>query len=150
MNCTICSDAVTPEESYFGMPLHKACLDGAEASRIAKYGPPGAGPTCQDCGRAVGLRDYPAVYPWDSDCACGPEATDPTILDWCPVCGESHELRICTVTDKSLIYQPCRTCGEIHPFHSCEMQQRPAPAKQPAKPQRTPEVRPRIAQPDGR
>ena len=148
MNCTICSDAVTPEESYFGMPLHKACLDGAEARRQAKYGPPGAGPTCHDCGRPVGVRDYPAVYPWDSDCDCVSGADEVPVVDRCPVCGKGHELRICPVNDRSLIYQPCKTCQKTHPFYPCEMQQHPARAEQPAKRQRTPKARPRIAQPN--
>ncbi len=147
MNCTICSDVVTPEESYFGMPLHRSCLDAAEARRLGKYGPPGAGPTCQDCGRPVGIRDYPAVYPWDSDCACDGPAGDALMVEPCPVCGERHELRICPVSERSLMYHPCKTCQKTHPFYPCEMQQRPAPPKQPAKPQRTPEVRPRIAKP---
>jgi hypothetical protein len=143
----VCSDVVLDRESYFGMALHRACLDAAEARWLAKYGSPGVGPTCQDCGRPVGVRDYPAVYPWDSDCACVSGADPVPVVDPCPVCGERHEIRICTVTDKSLIYQPCKTCGDIHPFYPCEMQQRPALAKQPAKPQRTPKARPRIAQP---
>jgi len=32
--------------------------------------------TCPQCGEEIGVRDYPAVWPWDSDCGCGPRPGD--------------------------------------------------------------------------
>lgn len=145
MNCTICSDTVAPEESYFGMPLHRSCLDAAEARRLAKYGPPGVGPACLQCGRPIGARDYPATYPWDSECECYPESQELPIVKDCPVCGHDHELRICPVNEKSLLFQPCKRCQRVHPFKACNLGDPPATKPRPKSP---PAPRQRIAEAD--
>lgn len=129
-----CSDVVLYQDSYLGMPLHKTCLETAEARRLVEYGTPELGPTCQRCGRPVGVRDYPAVYPWDSDCECVPGPAEPVIVESCPVCGQRHELRICVVNEKSLLYRP----------------NRPNRPQQPAKPKPRPVARERIAEPHAR
>lgn len=150
MNCAICSDAVSPEESYCGMPLHRACLDAAEARRLAKYVRDGAGPTCLQCRRPIGTRDYPATYPWDSECACYPEFAESIIVDRCPVCGQSHELRICPVNEKSLLWRPCTTCLKTHPYSACAEQREAVAAGQPTNPRTPAPTRRRIAEPDAR
>ncbi len=134
-SCMVCSDVVAGDESYFGMALHRACLDAAEARRRAQYGTEELGRTCQECGWPVGVRDYPAVYPWDSRCKCAPQPGGSLMVEECPVCGQRHELRICPVNENSLLYRP-----------------RPAPRKQPAKakPNAARTARDRIAEPHAR
>ena len=43
-------------------------------------------PRCRACGGNVGARDYPASWPYDSQCACGPPVRQAEIAYRCYAC----------------------------------------------------------------
>lgn len=143
-SCMACHLPVRWQQRYLGMELHLDCLLESESRRLADQALD-PGPTCRDCDQPIGVRDYAAVYPWDSQCDCYPEPAAPPIVNDCPVCGETHEVRICPVNEKSLLFQPCKRCHTVHPFYSCKLPDGPAPEKKPG-PKRAPAPRERIAE----
>lgn len=50
-------------------------------------------PRCRACGGDIGERDYPAVWPFDSQCRCGPPVCQDALPWPCWCCGSLHHDR---------------------------------------------------------